>query len=149
MLSDAEYMEASLAAAADAPQELRYALFARFFEAFPERRASFINVDAASRRMTDETLGMMLGIARQEENWVWPLASEMAANHMGYGDFPWPEYEAWIAMTIDVLGEAAGATWSDETDAAWRRCGERLKEMILEAREGWDRAMPGHVAGAV
>lgn len=146
MPSDVELMESSLAAAADGP-ELRHALFTRFFAAFPERRASFINADAASRRMTDETLEMMLGIAKDEEVWVWPLVAELVFTHRSYGRLPWNEYEAWIAMTIDVLGEAAGAAWSAETDAAWRRCGERLKEMILEAREGWDRAMPGHVAG--
>lgn len=146
MPSDTELMEASLSATAEEP-ELRHALFARFFEAFPERRASFVSVEAASRRMTDETLEMMLGIAKGEENWVWPLAAELAFTHRSYGRLPWNEYEAWIAMTIDVLGEAAGDAWSDETEAAWRRCGERLKAMILEAREGWDRVMPGHVAG--
>lgn len=145
MPSDIEAMEASLAAAADGP-ELRHALFARFFEAFPDRRVDFISVDASSRRMTDETLQMMLGIAKGEENWVWPLVAELVFTHRSYGRLPWNEYEAWIAMTIDVLGEAAGEAWNANTDAAWRRFGERLKVMILEAREGWDRAMPGHVA---
>lgn len=146
MPTDAELMEASLAAAADGP-ELRHALFARFFEAFPDRRASFINVDAASRRMTDETLEMMLGLAKAEENWVWPLVAELSFTHRSYGRLPMNEYDAWIDMTIDVLGEAAGAEWSAETDAAWRRQGERLKAMITEAREGWDRVMPGSGMG--
>ncbi len=144
MPTDAELMEASLAAAAEGP-ELRHALFARFFNAFPDRRASFINLDAASRRMTDETLGMMLGIAKGEENWVWPFASEMVATHINFGPLPAQEFLAWIDLTIDTLGEAAGAAWCAECEAAWRRSGERLKTMILEAREGWDRAMPGEV----
>lgn len=145
MPTDIELMEESLAATADAP-ELRHALFARFFEAFPERRAAFISLDASSRRMTDETLEMMLGIAKGEENWVWPLVAELSFTHRSYGRLPMNEYDGWVDMTIDVLGEAAGAVWSTETDAAWRRQGERLKAMILEASEGWDRAMPGHVA---
>ena len=50
-------------------------------------------------------------------------------------------------MTIDCIGDAAGAAWSAEADAAWRRQAERLKALIIAAREGWDRAMPGHILG--
>jgi hypothetical protein len=49
-------------------------------------------------------------------------------------------------LTVVVLGELAGAAWNAETEAAWVRQGERLKVLIIAAREGWDRAMPGHVA---
>lgn len=144
--SDAELMEASLIACADAGAELRFALFERFFAAWPERRASFLNVDAASRRMTDETLEMMLGLAKGEDNWVWPLVAELAFTHRSYGRLPWAEYESWIALTIEVVRDAAGAAWDAETGAAWARQGERLKALLQEARVGWDRAMPGHVS---
>lgn len=147
MPSDADLMEASLIAVADAGVELRHPLFARWFAAWPERRATFINTDASSRRMTDETLEMMMGLAKGEENWVWPLVAELAFTHRSYGRLPWAEYESWIDLTIDCIGDAAGATWSAEADAAWRRHGERLKALIIEAREGWDRAMPGHILG--
>ena len=147
MPSDAELMEVSLIAVADAGVELRHPLFARWFAAWPERRATFINTDASSRRMTDETLEMMLGLAKGEENWVWPLVAELAFTHRSYGRLPWVEYESWIDLTIDCIGDAAGMAWSTEANAAWRRHGERLKALIIEAREGWDRAMPGHILG--
>ncbi len=143
--TDAELMEASLIAVADAGVELRFVLFERFFAAWPERRASFLNVDAASRRMTEETLEMMMGLAKDEENWVWPLVAELAFTHRSFGQLPWVEYESWIALTIEAVRDLSGAVWSADTEAAWQRQGERLKSLILEAREGWDRAMPGHV----
>lgn len=78
--ADAALMEASLLAVADVGIDIRHALFERFFDAFPERRASFISVDAASRRMTDETLQMMFGLAGGE-TWVWPLVAELVFTH--------------------------------------------------------------------
>jgi len=142
---DAELMQASRIACADAGVELRFALFERFFAAWPERRASFLNVDAASRRMTDETLEMMLGLAKGEDNWVWPLVAELAFTHRSFGQLPWVEYESWISLTIQTVRDLAGSAWNTDTEAAWHRQGERLKSLILDAREGWDRAMPGHV----
>jgi hypothetical protein len=145
--TDAELMEASLTACAEAGAELRFALFESFFAVWPDRRASFLNVDAASRRMTDETLEMMIGLAKGEDHWVWPLVAELAFTHRSYGRLPWAEYESWIALTIEVVRDAAGAAWDAETGAAWVRQGERLKAMLQEARVGWDRTMPGHVLG--
>jgi hemoglobin-like flavoprotein len=147
MPSDAELMEASLIALAEAGVELRHPLFARWFAVWPERRATFINVDASSRRMTDETLEMMLGLAKGEEQWVGPLVDELAFTHRSYGRLPWEEYESWIDLTVEVVGEAAGAGWSEEAEAAWRRQAERLKVLLTEARISWDRAMPGHILG--
>jgi hypothetical protein len=140
-------MEASLVAVADAGVELRHPLFARWFAAWPERAATFINADASSRRMTDETLEMMLGLAKGEEYWVWPQLAELVHNHEGYGHFSAEEYESWIDLTVEVIGEAAGAAWNAETEAAWQRQAVRLKVLLTEARIGWDRAMPGHVLG--
>ncbi len=140
-LSDPELMEASLAAAAEAPVELRVPLFEGFFESFPERRVTFINADAASRRMTDETLQMMHGLA-SDEAWVWPLVAELVFTHRSYGHLPMEEYDAFMDMTVDALSEAAAPGWSSECDAAWRRQAERLKAMIVQAREDWTRIMP-------
>lgn len=136
---DVAPMEASLAASAGVA--MRIALFERFFAAFPERRASFILVDAASRRMTDETLEMMLGLAKGEA-WVWPLVAEIVFTHRSYGALPIAEYDAFIDMTIDELGAAAGAGWTVEADAAWRRHAAALKAMIRKARAEWADAMP-------
>ncbi len=146
MPTDADLMEASLIAVADSGVELRHPLFARWFAAWPDRRETFINADASSRRMTDETLEMMLGLAKGEELWVRPLVDELAFTHRSYGRLPWAEYESWIDLTVVVLGELAGEAWSADADAAWMRQAERLKLLIQAAREGWDRAMPGHVS---
>jgi hypothetical protein len=147
MATDAALMEATLIAVADSGIDLRHPLFARWFAAWPDRRATFINADASSRRMTDETLEMMLGLAKGEELWVGPLVDELAFTHRSYGRLPWEEYESWIDLTIVVLGELAGERWSAEADAAWVRHGARLKILIQAARTGWDEAMPGHVLG--
>jgi hypothetical protein len=132
-------MEASLIAAAEA--DIRLPLFERFFTAFPERRASFISIDAASRRMTDETLEMMLGLAKRE-GWVWPLVAELVFTHRSYGALPIAEYDAFIDMTVDELGRAAGAAWTSEAASAWQRHADALKAMIRKARAEWKSAMP-------
>ena len=140
-MSDVPAMEASLAAVADAGVDIRYVLFDRFFAAFPDRRASFMIVDASSRRMTDETLQMMLGLAKGE-GWVWPLVAELVFTHRAYGRLPIAEYDAFIDMTVEELGAAAGAAWSAATAAAWQRQAKALKAMIRQARAEWESAMP-------
>jgi hypothetical protein len=140
--SDPALMEASLVAVADAGVEIRHALFDRYFAAYPDRRAIFYNLEVSSRRMTDETLNMMLGLATGE-TWVWPLAAELMFTHRNYGAIPMAEYDAFIDMTVDVLAGAAGQSWSPACEAAWRAQAVRLKAMIREAREGWTRVMPG------
>src|SRR3546814_16958301 len=96
-------MEASLAAVADAGVDIRHALFDRFFAAFPDRRASFMILDASSRRMTDETLQMMLGLAKGE-SWVWPLVAELVFTHRAYGALPIAEFDALLTMTVEDMG---------------------------------------------
>jgi hypothetical protein len=139
--ADAALMEASLIAVADAGIDMRIPLFERFFAAYPERRASFISVDAASRRMTDETLQMMFGLAKGE-TWVWPLVAELVFTHRSYGALPIAEYDAFIDMTAAELGAAAGDAWSAPTAAAWQRHADALKAMIRKARAEWASAMP-------
>ena len=137
-MSDAAAMEASLAAVA---VDIRLPLFERFFAAFPDRRASFISVDAASRRMTDETLQMMFGLAK-EDGWVWPLVAELVHTHQTYGPLPIAEYDAFIDMTVVELGIAVGPAWSGECTAAWQRRADELKAMIRRARAEWQAALP-------
>jgi hypothetical protein len=132
-MTDAELMEASLLAIAETDADIRAPLFDRFFNAFPERRASFYNVEAASPRMTNETLEMMLGLAK-EESWVWYQISALVFTHRNYGPLPQEEYDRFVDLAVDTLSDAAGAAWSDETDDAWRRQAGRLKTMIAEAR---------------
>ena len=134
-------MEASLAAVDDAGIDIRHALFERFFAAFPERRASFMVVDASSRRMTDETLQMMFGLAK-DEGWVWPLVTELVHTHRAYGPLPIAEYDAFIDMTVVELGIAAGAAWTAGCAASWQEQAEALKAMIRRARAEWQAALP-------
>lgn len=139
--ADAAAMEASLLAVADAGIDIRHALFDRFFAAYPERRATFMVVDASSRRMTDETLQMMFGLAK-EEGWVWPLVAELVHTHRTYGPLPIAEYDAFIDMTVVELGIAVGPAWSGECAAAWQRRADELKAMIRRARAEWQTALP-------
>ena len=146
-ISDAALMEASLLAVADAVEagatDIRFPLFDRFFAAFPDRRATFYNVEAASPRMTDETVQMLFGLAA-DEGWVQGLVNELTYTHRQYGALPADEYVMWVDLTVDVLRDTAGAAWSNDTEAAWRRAAERLKAMVAEARTGWVAAMaPG------
>ncbi|SNT12098.1 hypothetical protein [Sphingopyxis indica] len=144
---DAAPMEANLAAVAEAGIDIRHALFDRFLAAHPARRAAFLNLDAASRRMTDETLQILYGLA-QGETWVWPLVAELVATHRNYGALPIAEYDAFIDMTIDALGQAAGASWTAEAAAAWARQGAALKAMVRRAAADWLSAMPEGAARA-
>lgn len=139
--ADAATMEASLIAVAEAGIDIRHALFERFLAAFPERREAFLNLDAASRRMTDETLQAMLGLATGE-GWVWPQIAELVVTHRNYGALRAEEYEAFVDMTVDALADAAGAAWSPDCDAAWRGQGAALKAMIHRALVEWQAAIP-------
>ncbi|WP_332819422.1 hypothetical protein [Sphingopyxis sp.] len=139
--ADAALMEASLIAVANAGIDIRIPLFDRFFAAFPERRASFMVVDASSRRMTDETLQMMFGLAKGE-SWVWPLVAELVFTHRAYGPLPIAEYDAFIDMTVAEVGAAAGTAWNARAAAAWQRHADALKAMIRRARAEWESAMP-------
>ncbi len=138
---DAALMEAGLAAVGDAGIDIRHALFERFLAAYPERRPAFLNLDAASRRMTDETLQILFGLA-SGEGWVWPLVAELVVTHRNYGALPPEEYDAFIDMTIDELSRAAGPVWTDAQAAAWRRQGEDLKALVRRALAEWQSAMP-------
>lgn len=138
-------MEASLVAVADAGVDIRHALFDRFFAAYPNRRSSFMVVDASSVRMTDETLQMMLGLAKGE-GWVWPLVTELVHTHRAYGPLPIGEYDAFIDMTVAELGSTARAVWTPECAESWAEQAEALKAMIRRARAEWQAALPDPLA---
>ena len=138
---DAARIEAALLAVADAVIDIRHALFDRFLNAFPQRRAAFLNLDAASRRMTDETLQAMFGLA-QGEGWVWPQIAELVVTHRNYGALTAAEYDAFVDMAVDALAAAAGTAWDADCDAAWRRQAAALKAMIHRALAEWQAAIP-------
>jgi hypothetical protein len=144
---DLNLMEESLVAMADAGLDIRHGLFDRFFEAFPDRLASFYNLEHSGQRMTDETLQMMVGLAGGE-TWVEPLVAELTFTHRSYGHLPDAEYEAFIAMTVDAVAQAATSVWTPAHEAAWRLYADRLYAMILHHRTEWTRIMPGAVTAS-
>jgi hemoglobin-like flavoprotein len=125
-------MEAPLFAIAEANIDITPALFDRFFEAFPEQRAPFINLDAAAGRMTNETIEAMIGLATNE-HWVPTTIINFVDLHRNYGDFPASLYAAFIDMTVDALAHAAGSAWTKDSNTAWRTQADRLKAMVAEA----------------
>ena len=137
----AEVMEASLTRLADTGVELRHGLYQRFFAAYPERVAAFLCPDATSRRMTDETLQILYGLAC-EEDWVWTLVAELVATHRSYGDLPLAEYDGFVDLLVEELGQTLGAQWTPNCAAVWQRQAARLKAMIAKARADWDRVLP-------
>jgi hypothetical protein len=139
-VSDAELMEQSLLAIADV--DIRLPIFERFFAAWPERRATFLALDASSRRMTDETIQMMFGLA-QDAHWVWPLVCDLVFSHRSYGYLPFAEYESFIDLTVEELLAAAGSEAPEGCRAAWETQAEALKAMIDKARHEWTEAIPG------
>lgn len=144
--SDAAWLEESLLALADQETDIRGPLFDQFFAAFPERRPAFLNLDAASRRMTDECLQMLYGLA-SGEGWVWPLVAELVATHHNYGVIPMTEYDGFIDATIEQLAAAHGEGWTADHAAAWGRQADALKKMVREATAGWAQAMAANRPG--
>lgn len=140
--TDATLLETSLTTLAERNVDIRHKLYERFFDAFPDRRPVFYNVETSSQRMTDETLQMMYGLAAGE-SWVWPLVAELVFTHRNYGTLPQEEYDAFIDMVVDEVAAAQPDCWTDEMGAAWARQATALKALISGAREQWADVMPG------
>ncbi|MBC2776375.1 globin [Parasphingopyxis marina] len=131
-MDDNEAMMAGLAAVGEAGVDIVPALFDRFFARFPETRELFLSLEAATGRMTNETLEAMIGLAT-DEYWVETTVINFVDLHRNYGAIPMAQYAAFIDMTVNALAEAAGTGWSAQAGAAWRRQAERLKAMVEEA----------------
>ncbi|MEQ1548024.1 MAG: globin [Chakrabartia sp.] len=125
-------MEAPLIAIADADIDITPALFDRFFERFPEQRAGFFNLQAAAGRMTNETVAAMIGLA-SDESWVPVTITNFVDLHRNYGVFPASLYAAFVDMTVDIIAESAGKSWTKESEKAWRTQAERLNTLIGSA----------------
>jgi hypothetical protein len=130
MSGDLGLMEASLIAVGDT--DLRPAIFDRFFETFPHHRPAFLNLEASSGRMINETLELMLGLA-EGAKWVEVTIVNFVDLHRNYGAFPVADYNAFIDMTLLCLSRAAGDGWSDDAAAAWGQQATALKLLIAES----------------
>ncbi len=128
-------MEATLVAIAEADIDIIPGLFARFFDSFPEQRPAFINLAAASGRMTNETIEALLGLAA-DESWVPVTITNFVDLHRNYGEIPNAQYWAFVDMVVDALADAAGTGWNDRQERAWRIQAGRLNAMIAEACKG-------------
>jgi hemoglobin-like flavoprotein len=140
-VSDAALLEASLLRLGESGVELRHQLYEQFFARFPERRAAFLSTEATSVRMTDETLQILYGLA-QGESWAETLIAELVGTHRSYGTLPLAEYDAFIDLTIAVLGDTIPADWDSATAAAWARQAQQFKHLVAEATAAWDQLLP-------
>jgi hypothetical protein len=128
---DAALMEASLLTIAD-EADIPSLSFNRFFAVYPHRRPLFYNFEAATPRMSNETVEMLIGLA-SDAGWVWYQIAALVHNHRNYGPLGLAEYDCFVDCTIEALREAAGDRWSEAYEQAWRRQGMRLKDLIAKA----------------
>lgn len=135
-MSALEKMEASLVALAEREIDIRHALFDRFFAEFPHRQPLFYAPDAASRRMTDETLRLLHGIAAGE-GWPEHLINELVSTHLNYGALTDAEYARFIDLTVSTIADALGSEWDSATADAWTDAATHLKRLIVSAQAGW------------
>ncbi len=133
--SDSDQMEATLVAIAEANIDIIPGLFERFFATFPEQRPAFINLAAASGRMTNETIEALVGLAA-DESWVPVTITNFVDLHRNYGEIPQSHYMAFVDMVVEELANAAGSGWNDHQERAWRTHAQRLNAMIAEACKG-------------
>ncbi len=127
MTGDLALMEASLVAVGE--RDLRPAIFDQFFAAYPHHRAAFLNLEASSGRMINETLEMMMGLA-EDAKWVEVTIVNFVDLHRNYGAFPVADYDAFIDMAVNSVADAAGKEWTSPVASAWARQATRLKQMI-------------------
>lgn len=120
-------MEASLATVGD--YDLRGPVFESFFERFPQHKPAFLNLEASSGRMINETLEMMLGLA-EDARWVKVTLENFVDLHRNYGAFPAIDYAGFIDLLLDHLAKAAGEDWTAEAATAWGAQAARLKGLI-------------------
>jgi hypothetical protein len=127
---DLALMESTLLALGDV--DIRGELFDRFFEAFPEQRPAFTNLEAASRRMTNETIEAMLGLA-EGARWVDVTVADFIDLHRRYAPIPAQQYEAFVDMVIAELAASAGSAWTPAAHEVWhRRAGELKAKLSAE-----------------
>ncbi len=120
-------MEASLAATRD--HDLRGPVFEAFFADFPQHKPAFLNLEASSGRMINETLEMLLGLA-EDAPWVKVTLENFVDLHRNYGAFPAHDYAAFIDLLLDHVEQAAGDGWNEQASAAWSKEAAKLKNLI-------------------
>ena len=131
-MNDADSMIACLSAIGDADIDIVPIVFERFFATYPQHRAEFINIEAASGRMTNETIEALVGLAT-DEYWVPTTIINFVDLHRNYGSYNASLYAAWIDIVIDVVRESTGDNWHPSHEAAWQRQAKRLVTMIDKA----------------
>lgn len=139
-MDDLDLIEQTLLALDGREDELRLTLFERFFARFPDRRREFLAFDASSRRMTDETLQLLHGLAGNA-HWVTTQVADLVDLHRNYGDFALAEFDCFTELAAQTVCDLAEATAAQR--AAWTRQTTRLKPMLGLAHTDWKVAI-GH-----
>lgn len=138
-MDDTDLMEQTLLALDGREDELRLTLFERFFARYPARRADFLAFEASSRRMTDEALQMLFGLAG-DAFWVETQVADLVDLHRNYGALPLAEFDCFVDLTAGTACDLAAA--SPEQRAAWARQVARLKPLIAGAHADCKVAIP-------
>tara|TARA_R110000772_G_scaffold77139_20_gene166280 strand:+ start:1123 stop:1536 length:414 start_codon:yes stop_codon:yes gene_type:complete len=123
--NDADVMEQSLFVIAEAEVDITDRLYARFFAAHPEQRASFFHPATTKGQMVNEILECLLALA-QGEQWVENSIQNHVIAHRSYGDIPLRLYAELLDMLVACLADIAGKYWSTKYQAAWDRQTARL-----------------------
>ena len=125
MTSDAQLIEASLELTAERAGDIGSAVYARFFERFPEGRSLFRVVDATQPphgcgQMLFEVLSLLQDNA-QNKPYVASYMADIGAEHAGFGVMGHATYAEFLQALMDVVAGALGDHWNAAYQAAWSR----------------------------
>ncbi|MEH6758641.1 MAG: hypothetical protein V7676_14175 [Parasphingorhabdus sp.] len=129
--NDAEIMEQSLFIVVEADVDITERLYAQFFAAHPEQKASFFHPTTTKGQMVNEILECLLALA-QGEQWVENSIQNHVIAHRSYGDIPFRLYAELLDMLVTCLAEISGKCWSTQYQAAWDRQTARLIRMVAD-----------------
>jgi len=129
--NDADIMEQSLFAVAEADEDITERLYAKFFEAHPEQEANFFHPATTKGQMVNEILESLLALA-QGQQWAEDSIRNHVIAHRSYGDIPFLLYGELLNMLVICLADLAGNRWSIQYQAAWDRQTARLIRIVGE-----------------
>jgi len=130
-MEDAELIERSIEALAEAVEDISPQVYDRFFAKHPETRALFGD-ELGRSRMLHEVLWTCLDLAKSRSYVPISIAS-IASDHTTYGDIPLRLYRDFLDDFLQEMAELLGSSWTPDVDAAWRRQAGGILEIISTA----------------
>jgi hemoglobin-like flavoprotein len=112
-------LNASLEAIADQGIDIVPRFFACFYAEFPAQRERFCNRKSSEGLMVNEMIAMILAAANREP-WLDMMMRAQVNTHHSHGDISQEQYQRSLSILVDVLRNAAGNTWNDRAEQAWR-----------------------------